>query len=116
MKFLIRILIVFAAIEVMPLAVWGNTPIRGIQEADAESMYRFVAERNPSFARGSAEAFYEVGKAYGVRGDIALCQAIIETGWFRFDNGTAVRADAHNYCGLGAVSDTHRTLPTRSRG
>ena len=30
-----------------------------------------------------------------------MCQAIIETGWFRFDNGTAVSPSAHNYCGLG---------------
>lgn len=92
---------VLIAAVVLPLSLWCKTPIRGAQEVDAESMFRFVAERNPSFDRSIAEAFHEVGKAYGVRGDIALCQAIIETGWFRFDNGTAVSADAHNYCGLG---------------
>ena len=99
-----RIYIIILAFIALPLALRSNTPIRGVQEADAESMFRFVAERNPSFDRSIAEAFYEVGKAYGIRGDIALCQAIIETGWFRFDNGTAVRADAHNYCGLGVHS------------
>ena len=80
---------------------YASTPILGALEVDAETMYRFVAERNPSFDRRIAEAFYEVGLTYGIRGDIALCQAIIETGWFRFDNGTAVRPEAHNYCGLG---------------
>lgn len=64
-------------------------------------MYQFVASHNPSFEREVAEAFYEIGERYGIRGDIALCQAIIETGWFRFDNGTAVRPSDHNYCGLG---------------
>lgn len=84
---------------VMPLC--ARTPICGSQEADVERMYQYVSMRNPGFQREIAEAFYEIGKTYGVRGDIALCQAIIETGWFRFDNGTAVRPESHNYCGLG---------------
>lgn len=88
-------------IVLQAVTAWGRTPIRGSQEADVERMYQYVAARNPSFDREIAEAFYEIGEAYGVRGDIALCQAIIETGWFRFDNGTAVRPAAHNYCGLG---------------
>ncbi|MDE6378389.1 MAG: glucosaminidase domain-containing protein [Duncaniella sp.] len=95
------ILIILLAFLWLPLSLRANTPIRGTQEADAETMFRFVAERNPAFDRSIAEAFHEVGETYGIRGDIALCQAIIETGWFRFDNGTAVSADAHNYCGLG---------------
>lgn len=88
------------------IGMWAaaSTPIRGAQEADVERMYQYVAARNPLFPRETAEAFYEIGELYGVRGDIALCQAIIETGWFRFDNGTAVPASAHNYCGLGVHS------------
>lgn len=87
-------------------SVWAaaSTPIRGPQEADVERMYQYVAAHNPLFPRETAQAFYEIGELYGVRGDIALCQAIIETGWFRFDNGTAVPASAHNYCGLGVHS------------
>ena len=49
-----------------------NTPIMGEPEIDAEQMYRFVAARNPEFPREIAEAFYEIGRRYGVRGDIAL--------------------------------------------
>lgn len=79
----------------------GGTPIFGNHKIEVEQMYQFVRSRNPSFEREVAEAFYDVGRLYGIRGDIALCQAIIETGWFRFDNGTAVRPDSHNYCGLG---------------
>lgn len=83
------------------IQAFASTPIRGSQEADPERMYQYVAARNPDFSREVAQAFYEIGELYGIRGDIALCQAIIETGWFRFDNGTAVSPSAHNYCGLG---------------
>ena len=47
-------------------------------------------------------AFYiSEGAAEGVRGDIAFCQAICETGWFTF--GGSVKPDRNNYCGLGAI-------------
>lgn len=79
----------------------ARTPICGEQKVDVEQMYQFVSSHNAGFPREVAEAFYEIGERYGIRGDIALCQAIIETGWFRFDNGTAVLPSDHNYCGLG---------------
>lgn len=87
--------------SIMSDTVSAATPIRGTQQADPERMYQYVASRNPDFSREVAQAFYEIGELYGIRGDIALCQAIIETGWFRFDNGTAVHPSSHNYCGLG---------------
>lgn len=79
----------------------ARTPILGEQKVEVEKMYQFVASHNPDFPREVAQAFYEIGELYGIRGDIALCQAVVETGWFRFDNGTAVRPSDHNYCGLG---------------
>ncbi len=79
----------------------ARTPILGEQKVEVETMYQFVAAHNPDFPRELAQAFYDIGEHYGIRGDIALCQAVIETGWFRFDNGTAVRPSDHNYCGLG---------------
>lgn len=85
----------------LPASLWGKTPIFGNPEVEIDHMYAYVTRHNPDFKREVAEAFYNVGRRYGIRGDIALCQAIIETGWFRFDNGTAVKPDAHNYCGLG---------------
>lgn len=97
MKQLVALMLLVLAM--LPLE--ARTPILGSAKVDAEQMYRFVASRNPGFEREVAEAFLEIGELYGVRGDIALCQAIIETGWFRFDNGTAVSPDAYNYCGMG---------------
>lgn len=71
---------------------------------DADGMYEFVLRHNPGFDREIARRYYEVGRIYGIRGDVALCQAIIETGWFKFGGGTAVAAGQHNYCGLGVTA------------
>jgi hypothetical protein len=67
-------------------------------------MVAFVRQNNPDFDQEIAKAYLEVGEKYGVRGDIALCQSIVETGWFKFSDGTAVTPDQHNYCGLGVTS------------
>ncbi len=77
--------------------------ILGDVELDVETMYSFVCTRNPDFPREIAEAFHRIGKRYGVRGDIALCQSILETGWFMFTGGTAVTLSQNNFCGLGVT-------------
>lgn len=71
---------------------------------DPEVICNFVRRNNPAFPQEIAEAYLKVGEMYGIRGDMALCQAIIETGWFRFADGTAVRPEQHNYCGMGVTS------------
>ena len=63
-----------------------------------------MRRNNKTFPVEIADAYIRVGRRYGIRGDIALCQAIIETGWFRFADGTAVTPDQHNYCGMGVTS------------
>ena len=85
-------------------SVSAATPILGTQQATVDRMYEFVKSKNSSFDREIAQQFYAVGQVYGVRGDIALCQSIIETGWFKFSDGTAVTPDQHNYSGLGVTS------------
>ncbi len=79
------------------------TPILGTNVATVERMYQFVKSKNSSFDREIAEQFMAVSPIYGLRGDIALCQSIIETGWFKYTGGTAVTPDDHNYCGLGVT-------------
>lgn len=83
-------------------SVYGATYIKGKQQATVNRMYQFVKSHNASFDRTIAEKFYSVGAKYGIRGDIALCQSIIETGWFRY-SGSIVTAADHNYCGLGVT-------------
>ena len=80
-----------------------SQPIMGAAEIDADALSLFVARRNPDFDPAIARAYLAVGEKYGIRGDIALCQSILETGWFRFADGTAVTPDQHNYCGLGVT-------------
>lgn len=85
----------------------GHTDILG--QAKVLSVDKMVAFVKNKFEHATdieeiAKQFIEVGQKYGIRGDIAFCQSIIETGWFKFDGGTAVTPDQHNYCGLGVTS------------
>lgn len=82
------------------------TPILGTPIASTERMYQFVKSKNPgtSFTMEMAREFHDQGVKYGMRGDIALCQSCVETGWFRYTGGTAVTPDDHNYCGLGVTT------------
>jgi hypothetical protein len=84
----------------------GHNDIMGTSEAKVEQMIAFVQKVNPDFAdlEKVAEAFLTVGKKYGIRGDVAFAQSLIETGYFKFDGGTAVTPDQHNYCGMGVLS------------
>ncbi len=78
--------------------------ILGVSVVNPEVMYRFVTQHNPDFPFEIAHAYYLQGFKYGIRADVAFCQAIIETGWFKFADGTAVSIDQHNYCGLGVTT------------
>lgn len=77
--------------------------ILGEAKIDAPTIYKFVVRHNPNFDIAIAEAYLAVGRRYGIRGDVALCQSILETGWFKFSDGTCVTPDQHNYCGLGVT-------------
>lgn len=80
-----------------------DASIMGPTLIDPETMWLFVMQRNADFPIEIAQAFYDVGQRYGIRGDVALCQSILETGWFLYTGGTAVRPEQHNYCGLGVT-------------
>lgn len=84
----------------------GHNAIIGKPEVSAEKMVAFAKSVNPNAQNIEeiAKCFIEVGNKYGVRGDISFCQSLIETGWFKFDGGTAVTPDQHNYCGMGVTS------------
>lgn len=92
-----------SVLEAEVSSISEDMSILGRSSVDVERMYRFVCSRNPNFERSIAEAFYDLGELYGIRGDVALCQSLIETGWFKFTGGTAVTPDQHNYCGLGVT-------------
>lgn len=90
-------------LSIVSFSISTATNIMGTMQADVDRMYYFVKSVNSSFPREIAENFYNVAKKYGMRGDIALCQSCVETGWFKYTGGTAVRPEHHNYCGLGVT-------------
>lgn len=102
MKALLRLLLILITLNA-PAGIFGQTPILGSAELEVEHMFQYIRSHNAEFPREIAEAYYIVGERYGIRGDIALCQAIIETGWFTFCGGTAVTIDQNNFCGLGVT-------------
>jgi hypothetical protein len=48
-----------------------------------------------------AELYIRIGAEYGIRGDIAFCQAAKETGYWQFTG--SVQPGQYNYCGLWAT-------------
>lgn len=81
----------------------GETAIMGDSIATAEQLNGHLLSVNPR-ATGYlhlAAIFLDEGAKEGVRGDGAFCQALIETGYFRF--GGDVQPGQHNYAGLGAT-------------
>ena len=99
-----KLLTLIAMALLLSVNASAATKILGTQVASIDRMYQFVKSKNANFDREIAVQMYKMGEKYGVRGDIALCQSCIETGWFKYTGGTAVTADDHNYCGLGVTT------------
>lgn len=74
--------------------------IMGESLASSEDLKAILLENNP-YAPDLVDYYLEIGKEYGIRGDIAFCQAAKETGWWQY--GGLVKAGQNNYCGLGAT-------------
>lgn len=83
------------------------TNILGEPQITAQQAYQYIKSvysTQANFTLEMAEAYINIGKKMGIRGDIAICQSIWETSWFRYTGGTAVTPDDHNYCGLGVTT------------
>jgi N-acetylmuramoyl-L-alanine amidase len=87
-------------VESKPFVITGGTPILGQPVLTAAQLDAFVRRVN-SKAPNVAEYFVNIGKEWGIRGDIAFLQAVKETGYFRY--GGDVKPEQNNFCGLGAV-------------
>jgi N-acetylmuramoyl-L-alanine amidase len=79
-------------------------PIMGKAYLTAKHLTNFIKTKNPAFDSTIAYEFIERCKKYNIRGDVALCQSILETGWFKYE-GSAVTPDQHNYAGIGVTSN-----------
>lgn len=82
--------------------------IMGNSDLVAKSMGDYVLShnQNPKISidiYSLAKLFLEEGQAEGVRGDIAFCQSIKETGFFKY--GGQVLPEQNNYAGIGALNN-----------
>lgn len=82
------------------LPVDTNITIMGEAVATSEQLRQLLRQNNPD-APDLVDLYLQIGKEYGIRGDIAFCQAAKETGWWRF--GGLVEPAQNNYCGLAAT-------------
>ena len=79
---------------------------KSVATAKQMSAYLLSVNKTPKFSRNiSAEEFcqlyLDIGVKEGVRGDLAFCQSIKETGAFKY--GGDVSYTQNNFCGLGAT-------------
>lgn len=78
-----------------------GTPIIGEAVASKQQLFGFTRSINEDFPPELPPLYLEIGKGYGIRGDIAFAQMLKETGYFRFDGN--VRKEQNNFAGIGAV-------------
>lgn len=75
--------------------------IRGQSVLSADQLQALMLKNNPDAPRELPALYLRIGEEYGIRGDIAFCQAAKETGWWKF--GGLVQPYQNNYCGLSAT-------------
>ena len=101
-------------IHYRPVSSWekvadkDKVTILGPAVVNQEQMVQYILSRNsnPKLNCSLEELvayYYEEGGFEGVRPDIALCQALKETGFFQYGND--VKPMQNNYCGLGAIGN-----------
>jgi N-acetylmuramoyl-L-alanine amidase len=83
--------------------------IMGASIATSQQMAQYLLSHNSDpkikiTALEFAELFLEEGAREGVRGDIAFCQSMHETGWLKY--GGQVLPEQNNYSGIGATNNS----------
>ncbi|MFA7069017.1 MAG: glucosaminidase domain-containing protein [Acidaminococcaceae bacterium] len=85
--------------------------IAGKSEVTKEQATAFIKMYNNNFPISATpgqivDYYYREAGREGIKWDIALCQALLETGFFTF--GGTVVPEQNNYCGLGTTNATTR--------
>lgn len=83
-----------------------ETSIFGAPEVTKEQMVNYIRRHNPipklnCSLEDLASFYYEEAAHEGIRPDLALAQAILETGFFRY--GGDVLPEQNNYAGIGTT-------------
>ena len=84
-------------------------PISGKSIATSQQMATLLKKKNPNAKikispEEFCKLFIEEGEVEGIRGDIAFCQAMKETGWLSY--GNLVLPEQNNYAGIGATNNS----------
>ena len=85
-----------------------ETPIFGAPEVTKDQLIRFIRRTNPlprlaCSLEELVDLYYEEATAEGIRPDLALGQAVLETGYFRY--GGDVVPEQNNYAGIGTTGN-----------
>lgn len=91
---------------VKPTVSASDTSIIGTPIATQKQCVEYLLRNNPNpnlpvTAEQIVAYYYEEGRREGIRPDVAFCQALKETGFFRY--GGDVIPEQNNYCGLGTT-------------
>lgn len=81
------------------------TSVFGASRLSAARMMQFLRQINPT-APDLAAAYLQIGSEYGIRGDIAFAQSILETDYYRFTGD--VHPEQNNFAGIGATGSGTR--------
>lgn len=63
-----------------------------------------ILNNNKDFNPEIAMTYFKLSYKYGIDPMTAISQAILETGWFKYES-SAVKVSQNNFCGLGVVSN-----------
>lgn len=93
------------AIYILPKG-YKDITIKGKAEATKKQAAQLIAANNKNLPIGCSigeivDLYWEEAGREGIRPDMALSQALLETGYFNF--GGAVEPWQHNFCGLGTI-------------
>ena len=90
---------------------YKDVTIEGHGEVSREQAVVLLRAMNPKLPIKATpeeivDLYYQEANREGLKWDIAFCQALVETGFFRF--GGTVVPEQNNFCGLGTTSATVR--------
>ena len=85
---------------------YKDITIKGKAQATKKQAARLIAANNKQMGIGCSigeivDLYWEEAGREGIRPDMALSQALVETGYFNF--GGSVEPWQHNFCGLGTI-------------
>lgn len=90
-------------ITALKLTKTVRTPILGTAKAAANQIKKAIAAQNPQADISIVDYYYLYSPKYGIAPDLAVSQAIKETGWFKFTG--LVKAWQNNFAGIGATGE-----------